>query len=133
MTPTEILEARAVKEAKAAKRAAAKVERETREAKLALDIATQARAKFEEDTKNWNERLLFLSLPRWLGDHRSLYTDEYDMNVIPSTQDDLYTMESIESEVVRYKERNAEEQRKYQLRVNALAKLTEEERKALGV
>jgi hypothetical protein len=89
--------------------------------------------------KREHNRIVF-SVPRtreYSSDYRADYTDEYVLNLIPFDRNDLHSMDDVEVEVTRYKEKVAEEQRVFKVRQDALAKLktalTDEERKVLGL
>jgi hypothetical protein len=47
--------------------------------------------------------------------------------------EDFYNLETVESYVFKYAEARAEEERKYEMRKAALAKLSKEERELLGI
>lgn len=139
---------------KKALRTQRRLEREAREAALHEKMAAEQAEQFRKDTANWNERLLnavldFASFSdagfsvKRLPNNRVEFTvtkghhwndtDHFTFNVVPSGRDDLWTLKNVEDEVQQHRDHLAEEERLANVRKNAVAKLTEEERKALGV
>jgi hypothetical protein len=122
-----------------------KAEREANQLKAQQERDEKIKRQFSEDTKDWDKRLIrvLLGYSTYSGFEvstydedkiRFLYEDGSDIEVVrvPTRQHDIWALESVEQALQDYKDEVAEQKRIYKIRVDALAKLSVEEKKALG-
>jgi len=144
------MKAELTKEQKAERRAARKAERLAKEAAERETAERKTAEEFACNAANWNERLVnaMLDFAAFSNDGFSFRRlregvnfvfptnwggDESFVNLVPKQGFDLENLSAVENALQQQRERLAEEERKRQLRATALAKLTDEERAALGL